>query len=101
MPLEPGTYLIKIESGTFNSGSSSDEEGEPIVLLWIYGGKVINQKTYVEVQTTWSSLNGYDDTLVLKVLETSTLCALFFDTRLSGVPLGASGGEITLCTVRI
>lgn len=101
MILKPGTYIIKIESGTFSSGSNSDEEGEPIVLLWIYGGKIINQKTNVEVQTTWSSLNGYNDALILNVLETSTLCAFFFDTRLSGIRLGDSKSEITLTAVQI
>ncbi|MBW4659499.1 MAG: hypothetical protein KME15_12555 [Drouetiella hepatica Uher 2000/2452] len=101
MILEPGTYIIRIESGIFSSGTNSDEEGEPIVLLWIYGGKVINQKTNVEAQTTWSSLNGYDDTLTLNVLEASTLCAFFFDTRLSGVYLSDRETEITLTAVQI
>ena len=100
MILKSGTYIIKIESGTF-SGSNSVKGGEPIVLLWIYGGKIINQKTNVEVQSTWSSLNGYDDTLTLNVLTTSTLCAFFFDTRFSGVRSSESESEITLTAVQI
>jgi len=50
------------------------------VLLWLSGGRVINQKTRVPVSSTWSTLNGYGDSLVLEVLEPTTLNAFFVDT---------------------
>lgn len=94
--LEPGTHIVRIKSGAFNYRSNGDHRGEPLILLWIYGGKFINQKTNVEVEATWSSLNGYDDTLTLNVLEKTTLCAFFFDTYLND-----NVGELTLSIVRI
>jgi hypothetical protein len=94
--LEPGTNVVKIRSGAFNYRSDSGHQGEPMVLLWIYGGKVINKKTGVPVGATWSTLNGYDDTLTLEVLEPATLCAFFFDTYLED-----NDGEILLSVVRI
>jgi hypothetical protein len=57
---------------------------------------VINQKTGVEVGATWSSLNGFDDTLTLEVLEPATLCAFFFDTYAED-----NQGEVQLTVVRI
>lgn len=80
--LRPGTYTIKLKSGGFDYQIESGHPGEPIVLLWIYGGKVVNHKTGVEVGATWSSLNGYGDTLTLDVREPATLCGFFFDTYL-------------------
>lgn len=94
--LEPGTNIVKIRSGAFNYRTDSGTYGEPIVLLWIYGGKVINKKTNVEVGATWSTLNGYDDALTLDVLESATLCAFFFDTYLED-----NEGEVLLSVVRI
>jgi phosphate transport system substrate-binding protein len=94
--LEPGHYLIKIQSGTFGYHSGPDSVGEPLVLMWIYGGKVINQKTKVEVGSTWSSLNGYDDLLTLHVRETATLSAFFFDTEVDD-----NQGEVNLSIVRV
>jgi phosphate transport system substrate-binding protein len=94
--LEPGHYLVKIQSGTFGYHSGPDSVGEPLVLLWIYGGKVINQKTKVEVGSTWSSLNGYDDLLTLEVCETATLSAFFFDTEVDD-----NQGEVNLSIVRV
>lgn len=94
--LETGINVIKIRSGAFNYRSDSGHQGEPIVLLWIYGGKVINKKTGVPVGATWSTLNGYDDTLTLEVLEPATLCAFFFDTYLED-----NDGELLLSVVRI
>jgi len=75
-----GSYAIQIKSGAFSYRSNSGYPGEPLVLLWIYGGKIINRFTNIEVGATWVSLNGYDDTLLLNVLEPATLCAFFFDT---------------------
>jgi phosphate transport system substrate-binding protein len=94
-PLEPGSYLIKIQSGSFGYHSGPGSVGEPLVLLWIYGGKVINQKTKVEVGSTWSSLNGYDDLLTLHVREAATLSAFFFDTEVDD-----NQGEVTLSIVK-
>lgn len=91
--LEPGTNLIKIESGAFSYREGNDV-GEPLVLLWIYGGSVINQKTNVPVSATWVSLNGYDDLLTLDGKESTTLCAFFFDTHLND-----NNGEVYLSVV--
>jgi hypothetical protein len=94
--LEPGTNIVKIREGSFNYQAASDHKGEPLVMLWIYGGKFMNKKTNVEVSATWSSLNGYDDALVLDVLEPATLCAFVFDTHLED-----NNGELVLSIVRI
>lgn len=96
LELEPGFNIVKIKSGTFDYQESSGHPGEPFVMLWIYGGKVINQKTGVAVATTWSSLNGYDDALVLEVKEKATLCAFFFDTYLDD-----NEGEVHLSIARV
>lgn len=79
--LQPGTHLIRIKSGTFGYGTGQASR-EPIVLLWIYGGKVINKQTNVPVAATWVTLNGYDETLTLEVVEPATLHAFFFDTHI-------------------
>ncbi|MEO0987821.1 MAG: DUF4912 domain-containing protein [Cyanobacteria bacterium J06639_14] len=78
--LEPGLNILCIREGAFNYGGGGADPGEPFVLLWIYGGIVVNQKTGVPVSSTWSTLNGYADTLTLQVREPATLCAFFFDT---------------------
>ncbi len=96
VPLETGTNLIQISSGSFNYRADSTESGEPLVMLWIYGGKVINQKTGVAVSATWSSLNGYDDVLTLEVLEPATLCAFFFDTYIED-----NEGQVQLSIARL
>lgn len=92
--LEPGTNIVKLREGTINYGDGG--ASEPVVLLWIYGGKVINKKTNVEVAATWASLNGFDDALVMDVVEPATLCAFFFDTHVAD-----NQGELTLSVVRI
>jgi hypothetical protein len=94
--LEPGINLVKIKSGAFNDQVSSGSRGEPMVLLWVYGGSVINQKTNVPVSATWASLNGYDDVLTLEVKEPATLCAFFFDSHADD-----NAGELHLSVVRI
>jgi hypothetical protein len=94
--LETGTNLIKIRKGSFDYRAATGDAGEPLVMLWIYGGKVINQKIGVPVTATWSTLNGYDDDLTLEVLEPATLCAFFFDTYLED-----NDGEVELSIVRI
>lgn len=93
--LEPGTHLVRIKSGAFGYGALA-EFSEPIVLLWIHGGKVINRKTDITVMATWSTLNGYDDTLTLEVQETTTLHAFFFDTYRDD-----NRGEVTLSVVSL
>jgi hypothetical protein len=94
--LEPGTNIVKIRSGSFGYLAEADHQNEPLVLLWIYGGKVINKKTNVPVSATWVSLNGYDDALVMDVVEPATLCAFFFDTYRDD-----NDEELTVSVVRI
>ncbi|NET14517.1 MAG: hypothetical protein F6K08_17635 [Okeania sp. SIO1H6] len=48
-------------------------------------------KTNVETSATWSSLNGYDDTITLEVKETITVSALFLD-----VYEDDNSGEVTV-----
>ncbi|MGF1491542.1 MAG: DUF4912 domain-containing protein [Microcoleaceae cyanobacterium] len=93
--LQPGIYLIRIKSGSF-SYSSQSSSGEPIVLLWIDGGRVMNQKTTMPVPATWSTLNGYNENLTIKVLETTTLYAFFIDTHKED-----NQGEVTLSVARL
>lgn len=94
--LQPGTYDIKLKSGAFSYRTNSGHQGEPLVLLWLYGGQVMNHKTGITVGATWSSLNGHGDTLSLSVLEPATLCAFFYDTYLED-----NEGEVTLSLARI
>ena len=65
-------------------------------MIWIYGGKVTNNKTGVLVSSTWESINGYDDNLTLEVTEPATLCAFFFDTYIED-----NDGEVQLSIARI
>ncbi len=93
--LEPGTYVIRINKGSFCYWSENKKfPGEPWVILWIYG-RFINRKTNVEVGCTWSTLNGYDDTIVLDILETTTVSGLFFDTYKKD-----NTGEVTLSILK-
>ncbi|BAY30130.1 hypothetical protein NIES2107_19740 [Nostoc carneum NIES-2107] len=78
---EKGSYDIRITSGSY-SYANTKTEGEPFVLLWIYGidgSTFINQNTGFEVGATWTTLNGYNDSLKLVVKEKAVLNALFFD----------------------
>jgi hypothetical protein len=70
--------------------------GEPMVMLWIYGGRVINRKTKIPVEATWVTLNGYADALNLQVLEPATLCAFFIDTHVDD-----NEGEVTLSAIKL
>jgi ABC-type phosphate transport system substrate-binding protein len=80
--LEQGIYSIKIAKGYFSYGDPQGlTQEEPMVLIWVFGGCFINRKTKVTVGQTWSSLNGYKDSLDLQVLEPTRLCGLFFDTH--------------------
>jgi hypothetical protein len=94
--LEPGTYVIRINSGDFSYWTQDKKfPAEPWVLLWVYGGEVRNKKTNKLVGCTWSSLNGYDDTLTLDVLKTTKISALFFDTHKED-----NEGEVTLAILK-
>ena len=79
--LEQGTFDLQITSGRY-SYNAAETEGEPAVLLWIYGvdGQTfINKGTGIEIGTTWTTLNGYGDRLQLEVKEKAVVCAVFFD----------------------
>lgn len=89
--LNSGTNVVKLRENDKPYLTGIGTRAEPWVLLWIYGGKVVNTKTNVEVVATWASLNGYDDTLTLNVIEPATLCAFLFDTS-----TGNHSGELTL-----
>ena len=97
LELNPGVYVIRIESGLFNYWPQFQQKfaGEPWVLLWFYGGRFINKKTNLEVGCTWAALNGYDDTITLEVIETVKLSALFFDTYKDD-----NEGQITLSILK-
>jgi hypothetical protein len=94
--LEKGLYILKIREGAFNYDGDEAHPGEPFVLLWIYGGNVVNQKTGVPVSATWSTLNGYADTLTLDVHEPAQLCAFFMDTFPDD-----NLGEVTLSVIKL
>lgn len=81
--LEKGTFDIKITSGRY-SYAESKTEGEPLVVLWIYGvngSTFINKNTGAETGATWTTLNGYNKKLQLEVKEKAVICALFFDVN--------------------
>ena len=93
--LDPAVYTLQIKDGVFNYDSDDAHPGEPFVLLWIHGGTVINKKTNVPVSSTWTTLNGYEDSLILDVREPATLCAFFVDTYPDD-----NIGEITLTVTK-
>jgi hypothetical protein len=79
--LDQGTYTLKIASGRY-SYAEDKGQGEPFVLLWIYGidgSTFVNKNTGFETGATWTTLNGYDDPLGLEVKGQAVVCALFFD----------------------
>ncbi|MDY7007598.1 MAG: DUF4912 domain-containing protein, partial [Cyanobacteriota bacterium] len=94
--LEPGIYIVRIKSGTFSYGSNICPSGEPFVLFWIFGGKVKNKKTNIPVEQTWSTLNGYHETLTLEVLETTTLYVFFVDSYSDD-----NNGELTVSVAKL
>ncbi|NER79772.1 MAG: DUF4912 domain-containing protein [Leptolyngbya sp. SIO1D8] len=94
--LDNGLYILRIRKGVFNYDGNDVHPGEPFVLLWIYGGTVINQKTRVPVDATWSTLNGYADTLTLNVQAPATLSAFFLDTYPDD-----NIGEVTLSVIKL
>lgn len=79
--LDRGTYTVQITSGRY-SYSADSGPGEPSVVLWMYaneGSTFINKNTGFETGATWTTLNGYNDTLTLEVKDKITICGLFFD----------------------
>jgi hypothetical protein len=81
--LEKGTFDLQITSGRY-SYAESKTEGEPLVVLWIYGvdgSTFINKNTGAETGATWTTLNGYNKKLKLEVKEKAVVCALFFDVN--------------------
>jgi hypothetical protein len=74
--------------------AQSKTEGDPLVVLWIYGvdgSTFINKNTGDETGATWTTLNGYNKKLQLEVKEKAVICALFFDVNNSD-----SKGEVNL-----
>jgi hypothetical protein len=99
--LEHGKYSIKIEKGWYSYSSSSDKN-EPLVILWIYGhdnAPFVNQNTGLEVGTTWTTLNGFNDVLTLEIKpnQKATVCALFFDIDARQ----SQGGEVEISFTQI
>ncbi|WP_017314165.1 YncE family protein [Mastigocladopsis repens] len=79
--LNPGNYRLKIREGNATYWSDNKKfDIEPWALLWVKGGKLITNLTGIEVEETWTSLNGLKDEIVLEVKEKTTLTGLFFDT---------------------
>ncbi len=81
--LEKGRVFIGINEGRY-SYAQSKTEGEPLVVLWIYGvdgSTFINRNTGHETGATWTTLNGYSDRLELDIKEQAVLCALFLDVN--------------------
>jgi len=90
--LEPGRYVIRINRGAFSYWKDAPQfTEEPWVLLWIHGGQFINKQTQTTVDSTWVTLNGYNDALALQVIETTTLCGMFMDTHKE-----SNGGQVKL-----
>ncbi|NRB06484.1 MAG: lamin tail domain-containing protein [Richelia sp.] len=94
--LSIGTYSISIKSGELSYSIPPDIRGEPVLLLWIHGGTFINKKSNVKFSETWSYLNGYEDKLLLEVLETTNISACFF-----GLDASANLSDVTLSINKI
>lgn len=94
--LTPGIYVIRIKDGSFDYISGDTQMGEPLVMLWIYGGMFKNLKTNQEVPVGWSTLNGHDDTVTIKVSKDCKLCAFFFDVHKED-----NTGVVTVSVVKV
>ncbi|MEM9088017.1 MAG: hypothetical protein AAGC93_04660 [Cyanobacteria bacterium P01_F01_bin.53] len=94
--LEPGVHVVRIRKGKFDYVGGDAQAGEPIVMLWIYGGNFKNLKSGVSVPAGWSTLNGYDDSLTLAVSEAVTLCAFFFDVKIED-----NAGSVTVSAIKV
>src|SRR4028119_807546 len=79
--LNPGNYRLKIREGNATYWSDNKQFNlDPWALIWVKGGKFITKLTGIEVEETWTSLNGFNDEVVLEVKEKTTLTGLFVDT---------------------
>ncbi|MEM9486573.1 MAG: DUF4912 domain-containing protein, partial [Cyanobacteria bacterium P01_F01_bin.116] len=78
--LTPGCYILTLDAKNIAADLSAPGAKEPSIILWIYGGRFINQQTNIDATSTWITLNGYTDSLTLDVLEPTNVCAFFFDT---------------------
>lgn len=94
IPLETGYYILTLDVQTVNN-AELDAISEPIIMLWLEGGRFINQKTGVEVTSTWTTLNGYNDSLALNVLESTNVYAVFFNTTAQ-----IAGSQLTLLILK-
>lgn len=74
-----GTYVLRIERGEW-SFFTDGRSPEPFVMLWVDGGRQADLKTGIETPLTVRTLNGYGDTLMLRVVEQATLKAFFLDS---------------------
>jgi ABC-type phosphate transport system substrate-binding protein len=89
MQLEPGKYRIRIKDGSF--GYKGDQAREPLAMLRLNGGRFMNQQTGVTVNSTWATLNGFEDAMIVHVYEPTTLHAFYMDTY-----VGDNEGEVVL-----
>ncbi len=89
--MTPGINVVKLLETEVPYTTGIGAQADPWILLWIYGGRFVNRQTNVEVVATWTSLNGYHDSLTFDVVEPTTLCAFLFDTN-----TGNHSGELTL-----
>jgi phosphate transport system substrate-binding protein len=90
-PLAPGHYTLKIAEGQFGYRPLSEHPGEPLVMLWLKGGKLKGDRADVVTQDTWLTLNGYGDEYKVQILEPTTLYAFFIDTHKQD-----NAGEVTV-----
>jgi phosphate transport system substrate-binding protein len=89
--LQPGHYTLKIKDGRFGYRPLSDHPGEPLVMLWLKGGRLIGDRTEMETADTWLTLNGYGDEYKVQILEATTLYGFFVDTYRDD-----NNGEVTV-----
>jgi phosphate transport system substrate-binding protein len=89
--LSPGHYTLKIAEGNFSYRPLAEHPGEPLVMLWLKGGKLIGDRAQVETTDTWLTLNGYGDEYRVQILEPTTLHAFFVDTHKDD-----NAGEVTV-----
>jgi phosphate transport system substrate-binding protein len=89
--LSPGHYTLKIAAGGFSYRPLAEHAGEPLVMLWLKGGKLKGDRAQVETTDTWLTLNGYGDEYKVQILEPTTLYAFFVDTHKAD-----NAGEVTV-----
>lgn len=89
--LQPGHYTLKITDGQFSYRPLHEHPGEPLVMLWLKGGKLIGDRANIVTQDTWLTLNGYGDEYKVQILEPTTLYGFFIDTHKTD-----NAGEVTV-----